>query len=312
MVPGPIKEINACLLSARYRRTYFLLSCRHTNRVFAFREKSENPNDGQGPSRRRIRLYHPRSHGLRRFSGRREGYEDSWVRIVSRDITFSVRPPPTLSYTLSFFSPNSVHILLLSPVAQKEKGEEGRLQSRFSASRRLLASCYFYIPVNRVWNPICLFATASKLPQQRQPCVIPFHPSYLFGTITCRFVYSLTAHIHAQTRIHTTQQANPFFSFHLFTLLQNAWSLYARELLCFSIIWRIFACSFVIFRTKIVLRQVARNTDSFHDFVWIIKPSSWQLFLSVLESKIKIENNMLFFNICIYSQIITVSHFFQW
>lgn len=93
MVPGPIKEINACLLSARYRRTYFLLSCRHTNRVFAFREKSENPNDGQGPSRRRIRLYHPRSQGLRRFSGRREGYEDSWVRIVSRDITFSVRLP---------------------------------------------------------------------------------------------------------------------------------------------------------------------------------------------------------------------------
>lgn len=214
MVLSPIKEINACLLSARYRRTYFLLSCRHTNRVLAFCDKSENPNDGQGPSRRRIRLYHPRSQGLRRFR-RRERYEDSWVRIVSRDsihITFSARLPLHSLTTLSFSphpSPNSVHILLLSSVqrvAQKERGEEGRLQSRFSASRRLLASCYFYIPVNRVWNPICLFATASKLPQQRQPCVVPSHPPCLFGTITCRSVYSLAAHIHADTRTRASTQ----------------------------------------------------------------------------------------------------------
>lgn len=114
--------------------------------------------------------------------------------------------PPTLSYETILFFPSFSGLrsypssFSVQRVPQKKKGEEGRLQSRFSASRRLLASCYFCIPVNRVWNPICLFATASKLPQQRQPCVVPFHPPCFSGTIAYRSIYSPVAHIYANTR----------------------------------------------------------------------------------------------------------------
>lgn len=172
----------ACYQRATERNLFLSLSCCHIRIcVFPFREKSENPNDGQGPSRRRIRLYHPWSQGLRRFTGRREEYEDSRVRIVSRVfyITFSHNAllrncPPPLSFFPSF--PGLHILLLLSPVPRIAKGERGRKEDCKVGSRPrgdLLASCYFCIPVNRVWNPICLFATASKLPQQRQPRVVP-------------------------------------------------------------------------------------------------------------------------------------------
>lgn len=63
----------------------------------------------------------------------------------------------------------SVSFLLLPPVSyvsRKEVGKDGGdcKVGSLGLEETLLASCYFCIPVNRVWNPICLFATASKLP----------------------------------------------------------------------------------------------------------------------------------------------------
>lgn len=140
--------------------------------------------------------------------------------------------PPTLSYETILFFQSSPGLRSYPPsfsvqrVPQKEKREEGRLQSRFSASRRLLASCYFCIPVNRVWNPICLFATASKLPQQRQPCVVPFRPPRFSSYDRIQIhLLSSRAHIRKQayTREHTqTQQvlSTQILSFRFISLLR--------------------------------------------------------------------------------------------
>lgn len=84
------------------------------------------------------------------------------------------RPPPSIFPELSIRLRRSYIFSFSDPAKERRGGSGGdgwRLQSRCSASRRLLASCYFCVPVNRVWNPICLFATASEL-HLPQPCVI--------------------------------------------------------------------------------------------------------------------------------------------
>lgn len=75
-----------------------------------------------------------------------------------------------------------------------------------SASRRLLASCYFCVPVNRVWNPICLFATASILHPHSSVHVIPLRPSHPRSFYDrCRSVCSSRVHllVHIYTRTRT-------------------------------------------------------------------------------------------------------------
>lgn len=51
-----------------------------------------------------------------------------------------------------------------SRVSEKQEGRKEEKIAKPDRPRGDLASCYFCIPVNRVGNPICLFATASKLP----------------------------------------------------------------------------------------------------------------------------------------------------
>lgn len=74
-------------------------------------------------------------------------------RDYSASISFLLPPPPPLPVPY---------------VSRKEVGRDGGdcKVGSLCLEETPLASCYFCIPVNRVWNPICLFATASKLPLQ--------------------------------------------------------------------------------------------------------------------------------------------------
>jgi len=93
-----------------------------------------------------------------------------------------------------------------SSACRRKREERWRLQSQFSASRRLLASCYFCIPVNRVWNPICLFATgSSKLPHSQPPAlplsVLP-HVCVSFTVAAGPSTFSRCERTHTHTRAH--------------------------------------------------------------------------------------------------------------
>lgn len=79
----------ACYQRATERNLLSSLSAAfhlHANRVFAFREKSGNPCDSQGPTCERIRLHHPESQGLRGFDGRRKECEGGWAAMFHESI----------------------------------------------------------------------------------------------------------------------------------------------------------------------------------------------------------------------------------
>lgn len=120
------------------------------------------------------------------------------------ELSFHVPPSwPDYSASVSFTPP------LVPFVSPKEVGRDGGdcKVGSLGLEETLLASCYFCIPVNRVWNPICLFATASKLPPQ------PTSPRYPPSPRVARaaLLRSSSVYIH---RVHPYTRARTctFFS----------------------------------------------------------------------------------------------------
>jgi len=190
-----------------------------------------------------------------------------------------------------------VHVLLPSPSSAccRKREERWRLQSQFSASRRLLASCYFCIPVNRVWNPICLFATASKLPHSQPPalplsvlpraCVsftVVAGPSIL-SRCECTYTHTYT-HTHTRLRIHIYMRVHcetyeavrePFLVSSLCLVLERTNFACTRVTLLFGnltyvcllacLLARSLACG--PHRAKIISRQATSDVDLFNGFI---------------------------------------------